>query len=650
MRKVFKRAFTVLVILAFLLMQIPISKLNNMQVFAVNSDQYIDENGDAQLIPQDIVLLTGSETTLTSGWYTSNSDLKFSSRFTITGDVHIILKNSVTITVTGGICLEESNSLSIYAQSTDEASMGKLTATADFSEAAIGGNGGDTGNNGGNGGTITINGGAITVSAIAGAGIGGGRGGGGTYGGGGMEGGYPGTPGGNGGNGGIVVINDGIINVSSEYAPGIGGGDCEGGGGGWDPNQALEGDGGKVTINGGTVTTSSFYKPGIGGNRGAEIIINGGTVTSSSAYAPTIGGINYSIFDTMGTLQLPPAYIWWANADSNTQPSGDGTTYDGTDETKAFPDDQRSTFQFLKFQEYIPSTPSSECDIISFAIGDQIGIIDQDNGKITIELPKMNIENMLTPAITISDRATISPANGEQQDFADPVVYTVTAEDSTTTKQYEVTAVQEFEQWNDDVQGYRVGLKAPVGTFTPGSKFYATELIYDSPDPEIRKKFLEATGDIDLKYQEFYDKIGIYELYVENVHENRYEQLANDATVYIEVNGDFNPDKVIAVRIGSNEDVPLKNIRREIGDDGKIYFVADLDHFSYYALMEKIDKPVDNVPETDEPADSPKTDESLDVPKSGDNDANLCTQIMLISLFCAGTYISLRKNKRLETY
>lgn len=47
----------------------------------------------------------------------------------------------------------------------------------------------------------------------------------------------------------------------------------------------------------------------------------------------------------------------------------------------------------------------------------------------------------LVPTITISDKATISPATGAAQDFSKPVVYKVTSEDGIVVTQYTVTAL-----------------------------------------------------------------------------------------------------------------------------------------------------------------------------------------------------------------
>lgn len=68
--------------------------------------------------------------------------------------------------------------------------------------------------------------------------------------------------------------------------------------------------------------------------------------------------------------------------------------------------------------------------------------------------------NALVPAITISDKATITPANGVAQKFAEGVTYTVVAENG-TTKAYQVSVAgrqsvtfYDFESWGFDTSIY----------------------------------------------------------------------------------------------------------------------------------------------------------------------------------------------------
>lgn len=277
-------------------------------------------------IDESTVTWNGSTT---GGWYVAQGDITINQRVTVTGDVHLILTDGCTLTVNGGIQVEEGYSLTIYGQSDGTDTMGKLTASitsenTDLYNAAIGGNAGETGGtltvcggtveatvtvidvfqsdpdmsqgnnngsfagdsygaaiggggsetgNGGDGGTITIFGGTVRAESSCGAGIGGGSG-----------------DIGVGGIGGNITISGGTVRAESFLGAGIGGG--SGGSGG--------GDGGKVTISGGAVRAESYYGGGIGGGcdgdggdtggDGGTITISGGTVEVQSVSGAAIGG------------------------------------------------------------------------------------------------------------------------------------------------------------------------------------------------------------------------------------------------------------------------------------------------------------------------------------------------------------------------
>ena len=180
---------------------------------------YLDENGAEQTVVCDGTITAGnigSYTTLTAGWYLVKGTITAGSRITISGDVHLILEDNSDFTVNGGIQVQDSNALTVYAQSVDDTTMGKLTVeNVDTDNAGIGGGyGGAVGN-------ITINGGIVVATGGSGS---------------------SGIGGGNYGSGGTITIN-----------------------------------GGTVTANGGTVTINGVSGPGISGG---SITIYGGTVTA----------------------------------------------------------------------------------------------------------------------------------------------------------------------------------------------------------------------------------------------------------------------------------------------------------------------------------------------------------------------------------
>ena len=294
--------------------------ISSMLIHATTSVPFLNENRISKIAPA-ITELDGTEKVLTTGWYLASGTLNYltvdenSASITIDGDVHLILEDGCNMTVLGGI--EEAginvtgtNSLTVYAQSTDAATMGKLKATGGWSRNTIGmGGAGIGGCVGSSGGIITINGGDITAicspASTSGAGIGGGSyGDGGTItinggivnatGRAGSYGSSAGIGGGSGGSGGNITISGGTVNATSPvvYGPGsagIGGG--------------LHGDGGTITITGGIVNASGSGA-GIGGGKGyskggngGNITISGGTVAafclSSHASAGIGGGACY---------------------------------------------------------------------------------------------------------------------------------------------------------------------------------------------------------------------------------------------------------------------------------------------------------------------------------------------------------------------
>jgi alpha-tubulin suppressor-like RCC1 family protein len=86
----------------------------------------------------------------------------------------------------------------------------------------------------------------------------------------------------------------------------------------------------------------------------------------------------------------------------------------------------------IKFRIELTTTKA----ITEFNIGDAIGIIDEVEHTVELTVPYVDLAD-LTPTI-VHTGASISPASGVAQDFTNPVIYTVTAEDA-STQEYVVT-------------------------------------------------------------------------------------------------------------------------------------------------------------------------------------------------------------------
>lgn len=263
------------------------------------------------------------QTAWTAGWYVVSGEVTIETRISVTGDVHLILADGATFNATKGIACLEGNSITIYGQSEDEATMGVLecgqgllTTSPEDGYAAIGG---ENSTSSPVNGTITVHGGKVLAHGTAyGAAIGGGY-----------------------GNRsdkkdfGTIIINGGVVSAdngstqSNGQCPAmIGAGSymtrgnitinggkvtayCSNAGGqGAKIGAGTESSWGIITINGGDITVSGFMGAGVG-NYGAgigggafltgsdnmtdpeldQIIITGGTINASAAYAgAAIGG------------------------------------------------------------------------------------------------------------------------------------------------------------------------------------------------------------------------------------------------------------------------------------------------------------------------------------------------------------------------
>ena len=261
---------------------------------------YLDADGEEQVCTEYTVLKSNTANSildlenkwyeLPAGWYVVEGDVIITPRVDTQGEVNLILKDGCHFTAGWGINVKQGDTFTVYAQSTGEDTMGKLTACLpeDFNsdgsvDYVVWPDEGLSGIGGGvrwmkannaiyeSEGTIVINGGNIRArgqdraSAIGGtfqdhAGV--------------DSSGYSSEK----RLGGSITINGGIVrteaitrgNAITAFSVGIG--------------SCCSGYGGSVTINGGTVianAASSAISTGWDGS----ITINGGTVTAT-------GGIN----------------------------------------------------------------------------------------------------------------------------------------------------------------------------------------------------------------------------------------------------------------------------------------------------------------------------------------------------------------------
>lgn len=101
----------------------------------------------------------------------------------------------------------------------------------------------------------------------------------------------------------------------------------------------------------------------------------------------------------------------------------------------------------LGYAEYDGEVQDDATDIIIFTLPTQTGAatINTTNHTVAIEVSYLATVTNLTPYISLSYGATISPASMTSRDFTTPQTYTVTALDGTTTQNWTVTVTQEEE-------------------------------------------------------------------------------------------------------------------------------------------------------------------------------------------------------------
>lgn len=122
----------------------------------------------------------------------------------------------------------------------------------------------------------------------------------------------------------------------------------------------------------------------------------------------------------------------------------------------------------ITISKTVETPQSSEKQITGFTIPNQAEDteINQTAHTIKVTMPAGTAVTNLTPAITVSTGAAISPQSGAEQDFSSPVTYTVTAEDG-STQDYTVTVEVESQTANIISEVNVTGITAPVAGETP---------------------------------------------------------------------------------------------------------------------------------------------------------------------------------------
>lgn len=295
MKTTFKKTISVLL---SLLMLLSVFGSAGLQAFAATERvKYLGADGSEHWVYDPISMndgtyeLVGGEAGTTwyiTGSYVSPNNGDYATLHhgvTVRGDVSLIIRDNLHLTIEGGVYVTENSRLTIYGQSNapngvNHYSTGVLSAAATDNAAGIGGK------EGARGGHIVVNSGCVEACGEDGAGIGGGYDEGSGFQSVTINGGIVRATGGAGGAG----IGDGAKNTKSGGAViTVNGGDVTAyggdGGAGIGGGKNSESANISVTVNGGTVNTIGGENgAGVGGgqNRGnGKVSITGGTVTAT---------------------------------------------------------------------------------------------------------------------------------------------------------------------------------------------------------------------------------------------------------------------------------------------------------------------------------------------------------------------------------
>ncbi len=141
----------------------------------------------------------------------------------------------------------------------------------------------------------------------------------------------------------------------------------------------------------------------------------------------------------------------------------------------------------------IQAAPNTETDILSFEIPELMApaSIDATQHMVMASVPFGTDLRVLVPTIGVSEGAVIDPASGVATDFSDPVIYTVTAEDGTSSQEWTVSVEEAPPRTGTDILMFSIPeLIAPATIYQDvhlitGSVLFGTDLTALVPSIEI---------------------------------------------------------------------------------------------------------------------------------------------------------------------
>lgn len=143
------------------------------------------------------------------------------------------------------------------------------------------------------------------------------------------------------------------------------------------------------------------------------------------------------------------------------------------------------------FQDYEIVLSHDEAKILSFALGEYTGVINQDTKHITVRVPVGTDLTAMVPSITVNDGAAVSPESGVAQDFSAQVEYTVTYK--TATSVYTVEVIE-----SDAPTAIFVGLAGSYDQLGDEEKEAATWMLNNVPNSQYVPFSDINAGRVDL--------------------------------------------------------------------------------------------------------------------------------------------------------
>ncbi|GAB3541492.1 DUF5018 domain-containing protein [Spirosoma fluminis] len=166
--------------------------------------------------------------------------------------------------------------------------------------------------------------------------------------------------------------------------------------------------------------------PTVTGVSGASVSVSGSTYTLTVPAGTNIKALKISIPVASGSRVDPDPGV----ARDYTSP----VSY-----TITAADGGQQTIRVTVLLEQAPKSSEKQITAFSFAALNPAvqASTDQTTRKITATVPASTDLTKLVPTLTVSSKASVSPASGVAQNFTNPVSYTVTAEDG-SKQEYEV--------------------------------------------------------------------------------------------------------------------------------------------------------------------------------------------------------------------